>query len=37
MSGDNFNEHCEALLVRCNCRNTQAVTRHLESLCNILR
>ena len=37
MPGDNFNEHCEALLVRYNRRNTQAVTRHLESLCNILR
>ena len=37
MSGDNFNEYCEALLVRYNRRNTQAVTRHLESLCNILR
>ena len=37
MQGDNFNEHCEALLVRYNRRNTQAVTRHLESLCNILR
>ena len=37
MPGDNFNEHCEALLVRYNRRDTQAVTRHLESLCNILR
>ena len=37
MLGNNFNEYCEALLVRYNRRNTQAVTRHLESLCNILR
>ena len=37
MSGDNFNEHCEALFVRYNRRNTQAVTRHPGSLCNILR
>ena len=37
MTDDRFNEYCEALLVRYNNRNTQAVTRHLESLCNILR
>ena len=37
MTDDRFNEYCEALLVRYNRRNTQAVTRHLESLCNILR
>ena len=37
MTDDRFNEYCEALLVRYNRRNTQAVTRHLEGLCNILR
>lgn len=32
-----FNEYCENLLVRYNRRNTAATTRHIESLCNILR
>ena len=37
MSGNNFNQYCEELLVRYNRRNTRAITRHLESLCNFLR
>ena len=37
MSDDNFNRYCEDLLVRYNRRNTQAITRHLESLCGFLR
>ena len=37
MRDDNFNEYCEALLARYNNRNTRAVTRHLESLCGLLR
>ncbi len=37
MSNDNFNRYCEELLARYTRRNQQAVTRHLESLCNIIR
>ena len=37
MPGDNFNHYCEELLARYSRRNQQAVTRHLESLCNIIR
>ncbi len=37
MSEDRFNEYCENLLARYTRRNQQAVTRHLESLCNIIR
>ena len=37
MPGDNFNKHCEDLLVRYKRRNTQTVTRRLESLCGFLR
>ena len=37
MSGDRFNEFCEALLVRYNRRNTQTVTSRLEDLCRFLR
>ncbi len=33
----NFNRYCEELLARYTRRNQQAVTRHLESLCNIIR
>ena len=37
MSNDNFNHYCEELLARYTRRNQQAVTRHLESLCEFLR
>ena len=37
MTEDRFNEYCENLLARYTRRNQQAVTRHLESLCNIIR
>ena len=37
MSNDNFNRYCEDLLARYTRRNQQAVTRHLQSLCNIIR
>ena len=37
MPNDNFNRYCEELLARYTRRNQQAVTRHLESLCNIIR
>ena len=37
MSGDRFNEYCEALLVRYNRRNTQTVTSRIENLCRFLR
>ena len=37
MSDDNFNKYCEDLLAKYNRRNTEAVTRYLESLCTILR
>ena len=37
MPGDNFNRYCEELLARYTRRNQQAVTRHLESLCNMIR
>ncbi len=37
MSGDRFNEYCEALLVRHNRRNTQTVTSRIENLCRFLR
>lgn len=33
MADDKFSEWCEALLVRYNRRKTQAITKHLESLC----
>ena len=37
MPNDKFNQYCEELLARFARRNQQAVTRHLESLCNIIR
>lgn len=37
MPDDNFNRYCEELLARYARRNQQAVTRHLENLCNIIR
>ena len=37
MPDDNFNRYCEELLARYARRNQQAVMRHLESLCNIIR
>ena len=37
MPEDRFNQYCEELLARYTRRNQQAVTRHLESLCNIIR
>ena len=37
MSDDNFNKFCEQLLVQYKRRNTKAVTRHLKSVCDILR
>ena len=37
MPDDNLNRYCEELLARYARRNQQAVTRHLESLCNIIR
>ena len=37
MPDDNFNRYCEELLARYARRNQQAVTRHLESLCSIIR
>ncbi len=37
MPNDNFNRYCEELLAKYARRNQQAVTRHLESLCNIIR
>ena len=37
MAGDNFNRYCEQLLVQYKRRNTKAVTRHLKSVCDILR
>ena len=37
MPEDRFNKYCENLLARYTRRNQQAVTRHLESLCNIIR
>ena len=37
MPDDRFNEYCETLLARYNCRNTSTVTRRLESLCTFLR
>ena len=33
----NFNQSCEALLVQYKRRNAKAVTRHLKSVCDILR
>ena len=36
MTAGNFNRYCEELLARYTRRNQQAVTRHLESLCNII-
>ena len=37
MADDNFNKYCEQLLVQYKRRNTKAVTRHLKSVCDILR
>ena len=37
VSDDNFNKYCEQLLVQYKRRNTKAVTRHLKSVCDILR
>ncbi len=37
MSNDNFNKYCEQLLVQYKRRNAKAVTRHLKSVCDILR
>ena len=37
MTEDRFNEYCENLLARYTRRNQQAVTRHLQSLCDIIR
>ena len=37
MPNDRFNEYCENLLARYTRRNQQAVTRHLEGLCKIIR
>ena len=37
MSDDNFNKYCEQLLVQYKRRNSRAVTRHLKSVCDILR
>ena len=37
MPNDNFNHYCEELLAKYARRNQQAVTRHLESLCNLIR
>lgn len=37
MPEDRFNEYCENLLARYTRRNQQAVTRHLQSLCDFLR
>ena len=37
MAGDNFNRYCEQLLVQYKRRNGNAVTRHLKSVCDILR
>ena len=37
MSGDDFNGYSEQLLVQYKRRNSKAVTRHLKSVCDILR
>ncbi len=37
MPDDDFNRYCEELLAKYARRNQQAVTRHLENLCNIIR
>ena len=37
MADDDFNRYCEQLLVQFKRRNTKAVTRHLKSVCDILR
>ena len=37
MADDKFNRYCEQLLVHYKRRNTKAVTRHLKSVCDILR
>ena len=37
MSDDKFNKYCEQLLVQYKRRNTKAVTRHLNRVCDILR
>ena len=37
MADDKFNRYCEQLLVQNKRRNTKAVARRLESVCDILR
>ena len=37
MPDDHFNRYCEELLARYTRGNQQAVTRHLDSLCNVIR
>ena len=37
MAENRFNHYCETLLVKYNQRNSKAITRHVESLCNVLR
>ena len=37
MAGDSFISYCEQLLVQYKRRNGKAVTRHLKSVCDILR
>ncbi len=37
MPDDSFNKYCEAPLVQYKRRNTKAVTRHLNGVCDILR
>ena len=37
VSDDNFNRYCEQLLVQYKRRNSNAVTRHLRGVCDILR
>ena len=37
MNDSEFNQYCEGLLAQYNHRNTAAVTKHIEGLCDILR
>ena len=37
MSDGGFNKYCEALLAKYNRRDTEAIRRHVESLCDFLR
>ena len=37
MAENRFNHYCETLLVKYSQRNSKAITRHVESLCNVLR